>query len=181
MDRYIIAQGASVYFVTFTVIYWMPVFIEDQSIAILIESLKYCITQKDLRLQSYVIMPNHMHAVVFDANGDSNNLHQTLVSFRKFTGQNLSNYLDGKYSKAISSVLSGGNLEDRSRRFWQSGWHAEEIFSNKFLEQKVNYLHDNPCRKGLVRSPQDWRYSSAAFWLDGTSVDLPVTGLDWEE
>lgn len=181
MDRYKITDGACVYFVTFTVIDWLPVFIEEQPISVLIESLRYCITHKDLRIHSYVIMANHMHAVVFDTNGDSNNLHQTLVDFRKYTGQNLANYVDGKYSKAISLVLRGEKLEDRHRRFWQSGWHPEEIFSNKFLEQKVNYLHDNPCRKGLVRHPQDWRYSSAAFWLDGSSVDLPITGLDWED
>ena len=160
MDRYKIIDNVGVYFITFTVVDWLPVFVDESPNSILIDSLKYCIDNKGLRVNAYVIMPNHLHAVVFNTEFDSTALHQALTDFRKFTGQALTGYVN--------------------TRFWQSGWHAEGIESERFLEQKVNYIHDNPCRKGLVRLPQDWRYSSAAFWMDGESVDLPIASLDWE-
>ena len=180
MDRYKIIDNVGVYFITFTVVDWLPVFVDESPNSILIDSLKYCIDNKGLRVNAYVIMPNHLHAVVFNTEFDSSALHQALTDFRKFTGQALTGYVNTRFSKAISSILQQEKLEDRKRRFWQSGWHAEGIESERFLEQKVNYIHDNPCRKGLVRLPQDWRYSSAAFWMDGESVDLPIASLDWE-
>ncbi len=179
MDRYRITEGIGVYFITFTIVDWLPVLIDEPPISILIESLRFCIEQKGLRINAYVIMPNHMHAVVFDANFDPKILKQTLTSFRKFTGQQLSNYVDTHFSESLASVLRNPNRADRDRQFWQPGWHAEGIFSFPFWQQKVDYLHWNPCRKGLVRSPQDWRYSSAAYWIDGKKVDLPVTDVVW--
>lgn len=180
MDRYRIVDGVGVYFITFTIVDWLPVFVDEIPISILMDSLKYCIAYKNLRVNSYVIMPNHMHAIVFDARFDSPKLKQTLADFRKFTGRQLSDYVVRQYSTAISSVLRSKELKDRERRFWQSGWHAEGIYSEYFWDQKANYLHCNPCRKGLVRSPQDWRYSSAAYWLEGKPVDLPIADVIWE-
>ncbi|TDA66208.1 MAG: hypothetical protein D9V45_04535 [Chloroflexi bacterium] len=180
MDRYRIVDGVGVYFITFTIVDWLPVFVDETPITTLIDSLKYCIAHKNLRVNAYVIMPNHFHAIVFDAAFDPLNLKRALTGFRKFSGRQLSDYVGFRYSSAISSVLKNDELKDRERRFWQSGWHAEGIYSESFLEQKVNYLHWNPCRKGLVRSPQDWRYSSAAYWLDGKQVDLPLSEIEWE-
>ncbi|MHB8856217.1 MAG: REP-associated tyrosine transposase [Bellilinea sp.] len=180
MDRYRITDDVGVYFITFTIVDWLPVFVDETPITTLIDSLKYCIVHKNLRVNAYVIMPNHFHAVVFDAAFDPLNLKRALTDFRKFSGRQLSDYVDIRYSSAISSVLRSDELKDRERRFWQSGWHAEGIYSQYFLEQKVNYLHWNPCRKSLVRSPQDWRYSSAAYWMDGKQVDLPVSAVEWE-
>lgn len=179
MDRYRITEGIGVYFITFTVIDWLPVFIDETAISILIDSLKFCIERKNLRVNAYVVMPNHLHAIVFDAEFDPKNLERSLTDFRKFTGKQLADHIDTHYSQSIASILYGHNCTDRERRFWQSGWHAEGIFTNPFWQQKLDYLHWNPCRKGLVRLPQAWRYSSAAFWLDGKAVDVPVTDVVW--
>jgi hypothetical protein len=50
-----------------------------------------------------------------------------------------------------------------------------------FWQQKVDYLHDNPCRKGLVRRPEQWRFSSAAWYLtEGNApTDVPITPIAW--
>ena len=117
MDRYRIVEGVGVYFITFTVIDWLPVFVDEAPIAILIDSLKYCIEHKNLRMNAYMIMPNHFHAVIFDANFHPLNLQQSLTDFRKFTGKQLSDYVDSRYSKTVSSVLRSEDLADRDRRF----------------------------------------------------------------
>lgn len=180
MDRYRITEGIGVYFITFTITAWLPIFVDEKPISILIDSFKYCIENKDLRITAYVIMPTHFHAVLFDAKFDPENLKETLTGFRKFTGLRLCDYVDSHFSRPISAVLHSDKWPDRDRQFWQPGWHAEGIFNDPFLQQKVDYIHLNPCRKGLVRSPQDWRFSSAAYWYDDQPVDIPVTGIFWE-
>ncbi len=179
MDRYRVTEDFGLYFVTFTIIKWLPLFNYVAPTKILIDSLKYCIQNKNLRINAYVIMPNHFHGIVFDANLNHDNLNRTLTNFRKFTGRQIADYVDANLPRAYSSVLRGENLHDRERRLWQSGWHSEGIYSENFWQQKVDYIHENPCRKGLVEDPQEWRYSSASFWMEGKSVDLPIADLDW--
>jgi putative transposase len=71
--------------------------------------------------------------------------------------------------------------EDRDRRVWQPTRHAEAIETERFWQQKFDYVHENPCRKGLVIRAQDWRFSSAAYWIsDGASrSDVPLTAIAW--
>jgi hypothetical protein len=53
---------------------------------------------------------------------------------------------------------------------WTHENHAEEIFSNKFIEQKILYIHDNPVRAGIVENQEDYLYSSARDYADKESV-----------
>jgi REP element-mobilizing transposase RayT len=179
MDRYRITEGIGVYFVTFTIVDWLPIFIDETAAEIVTGSLNHCVQQKNLRVIAYVIMPTHFHAVVFDKDFDPKRLEKTLTEFRKFTGKQLSNHVDNNFSENIAAILRAQPRTDRERQFWQQGWHAEGIFSQAFLQQKVDYIHMNPCRKGLVREPQHWRFSSAAYWLDGKSVDVEISDVIW--
>ena len=73
MDGYLFFEGVYVYYVTFTVVDWLPIFITPEPINIIVDSLRFCIKEKFLRVHAYVIMPNHIHMVVFDAKYD---IHQ---------------------------------------------------------------------------------------------------------
>jgi hypothetical protein len=66
-------------------------------------------------------------------------------------------------------------LNDRSRQVWLPVWHAEGLASEAFLNQKVDYIHQNPVRKGYVCVPEHWRYSSAKYWLDGEEGEIPIS------
>lgn len=141
MDRYQFIDGVGVYFVTFTITEWLPIFISEEPVKIITDSLLFCIQQKNLRVNAYVIMPNHIHLIVFDARFDNNNLQKTLGDFRKFTGRKIADYCDKRLSKELSDVLRCRDLEDRERQVWQPGWHAEGLASDKFLKQKMAYIH----------------------------------------
>jgi REP element-mobilizing transposase RayT len=177
MDRYCFVEGVYVYFVTFTIIDWLPIFISPEPIKTIVDSLKYCVSEKGLRINAYVVMPNHIHLIVFDANLNNENLYQTLTSFRKFTGHKLAQFIDMNLARSISSAIRNISLEDRERRIWQSGWHAEAITSETFWKQKIDYIHMNPVKKCLVREPEYWQYSSAGFWLTGKEGELPVSHI----
>ena len=56
-------------------------------------------------------------------------------------------------------------------KFWQAGNHAIEVYTPEFTWEKLNYIHMNPVESGLVRHPEDWRYSSAGNYCH---VEDPV-------
>ena len=181
MDGYQFFEGVYVYFVTFTVVDWLPIFIHPEPIHNLIDSLVFCINEKFLRVHAYVIMPNHVHLVVFDAKFDNSRLQRTLAEFRKFTGHKLADYIELKLPESYSALIRGHYQTDRIRLIWKRGWHAEGLGSEAFLRQKVNYLHDNPVRKGYVRSPEHWRYSSAGCRINWEEGDIPISLVIAEE
>jgi putative transposase len=136
MEKYRIVEGIAAYFVTFTVVEWLPIFIDESACKVVTESLDFCITNKFLRVNAYVIMPTHMHAILFDSDFDTERLRHTLDDFRKFTGRQLADYCDKNLTQTFGETLRKNAGKDRQRRFWQSTKHPEGIFSEKFYTQK---------------------------------------------
>jgi REP element-mobilizing transposase RayT len=181
MERYRIQPDAAVYYVTYSVVEWLPIFITEATFRIVTESLTFCHQQKHLRINAFVIMPTHMHMIVFDASFDNERLIRALTDFRKFTGRQLSDHCSHRLPPCFAETLREQATADRERRFWQPSRHPEAIQSEPFWQQKLDYLHDNPRRKGLVRSPQDWRWSSARWYFSDrkAETDVPLTPILW--
>jgi REP element-mobilizing transposase RayT len=160
---------------------WLPVFVSQTSCNIVTDSLTFCHREKHLRINAFVIMPTHIHLIVFDADLNSERLLRGLADFRKFTGRKLSDYCISNGPKCFLETLRDQAIADRERRFWQPSRHPEALETERFWQQKLDYLHDNPARKGMVRSADHWRYSSAAWYMsDGAqSVDVPLTPIGW--
>jgi len=181
MERYRIDSEGSVYFVTYSVVEWLPVFISEKACRAVTESLTYCHQHKGLRINAWVIMSTHMHAIVFHESFQGEALRSVLADFRKFTGRSLADFCQSHLPKCFSETLGVAAGDDRERRFWQPTRHPEVIETPAFHQQKLNYLLDNPSRKGLVRRASDWRFSSAAWTLsEGREPsDVPMTRLEW--
>jgi hypothetical protein len=92
VERYRIHGYAAIYYLTYSyltysVVEWLPVFVSQASCQIVAESLSFCHRAKELRVNAYVIMPTHLHMIVFDAEWESERLRRTLADLRKFTGR----------------------------------------------------------------------------------------------
>jgi putative transposase len=181
MERYRIRPDAGVYYLTYSIVEWLPVFVTEATSRVIADSLTFCHKQKHLRINAFVIMPTHLHMIVFDADFNNERLIRTLADFRKFTGRQLSDYCMNHFPPCFAETLRERAPDDRERRFWQPSRHAEAILNERFWRQKLDYLHDNPRRKGLVLAAQDWRWSSAAwYWSDGRVVcEVPLTAIAW--
>jgi len=181
MERYQISSDGAVYYVTFALVQWLPLFVREESCKIITDSLRYCIQNKGLLVGGYVIMPTHMHAVLADRDMNSERLIMTIDDFRKFTGRGLADYCDRSGPSAFKLALRDEATADRNRRVWQPSKHPEIVYSEKFLTTKVTYLHNNPVRAGLVRAAEHWRFSSAAYYCSGGNgeFDVPITVLWW--
>jgi len=179
MERYRIVKDVALYYLTFTVVEWLPVFIDETACKIVTDSLNYCIRNKSLGVIAYVIMPTHLHAILFDIEFNSDRLKKTLGGLRKFTGRKLVDHAALHLPKIYMEALKESAGKDRQHRFWQPTQHPVGIISESVWKQKMDYLHYNPCRKGLVKCPEDWRFSSARTWLTGEAGDVQVSDIGW--
>ena len=180
MERYRITPDAAVYYMTYSVVEWLPVFTSEVPCHFITESLNYCHQHKGLRINTFVIMPTHLHAIVFSSDFRSEPLAAALTEFRKLTGRQLSDYCQQSMPACFCATLKENSGIDRERRFWQPSRHPIGIQTEKFWRQKLDYLHENPVRKGLVRRSRDWRYSSA-LWYDTDAqqtCDVHLTGIN---
>ncbi|WP_317125589.1 hypothetical protein [Rufibacter latericius] len=62
------------------------------------------------------------------------------------------------------------NSNNQRYQFWQQHNHPIELNSNFLLEQKLDYVHQNPVEAGFVREPQEYLYSSAIDYAGGKGM-----------
>ncbi|MEY3367789.1 MAG: hypothetical protein RI973_944 [Bacteroidota bacterium] len=173
-----IKNPEGMYFITFTVIHWIDLFIRKEYKEILLDSLRHCQERKGLVVHAFVIMTSHVHLIVSrKPNGEQ--LFDIIRDFRKYTSSTL--------LKAVKDI-SESRREWLLRAFGKSGranpnnslyqvWiqdnHPEELILLKFTKQKLDYIHKNPVEAGIVFSPHDYVYSSACAYA-GRAQECPL-------
>jgi REP element-mobilizing transposase RayT len=93
---------ADPYFITNTVIDWLPVFNDERYCDILLDSLAYCVQHRDLRIHGYVIMPTHSHAICSHPEGK---LSDVMRDFKRFTSRSIVEALDGTKHRDWLAVM----------------------------------------------------------------------------
>ena len=63
--------------------------------------------------------------------------------------------------------------DDQAPQFWQARYHDFNVYSRKKHVQKLRYMHRNPVKRRLVNRPEDWKWSSYRFYVNGEND--PVT------
>jgi hypothetical protein len=144
LERYRIVEGIGLYYVTFTVVEWPPVFVSEDACTIVTESFNFCTHNKALRITAFVIMPMDLHTILFDADFEPERLKGTLDDFRKFTGRRLADFCAHHRPTAFSETLAKHAGADRQRRFWQPSQHPIGIFR----ERRTAGAMMSPCCAG---------------------------------
>jgi putative transposase len=148
-------QGAE-HFVTFTVHQWVDVFTRSIYVDEFLASLRYCQEFKGLEVFAWVIMSNHIHMII-----RSSNLSDIIRDIKKFTAKAIYKSIIGNPKESRKDwILRALSYEDRIW-FWEEGYHGEEIYSLEFYNTKVNYIHLNPVRAGIVEKEEEYINSSA--------------------
>jgi putative transposase len=155
---YTIKDQGGLHFVTFTVHQWVDVFTRSVYVDELLVSLSYCQEYKGLEVFAWVIMSNHVHMIIRTSN---NNLSDVIRDFKKYTAKAIfKSITDNPKESRKNWLLKVLNYEGRIW-FWEEGYHGEEIFSLEFYNTKVNYIHMNPVRAGMVEKEEEYINSSA--------------------
>ena len=62
------------------------------------------------------------------------------------------------------------NSNVKRYQFWQQNNKPIELWTDKVIQQKIDYIHNNPVESGFVRDPVDWKYSSAKNYQDDHTI-----------
>lgn len=169
-SRYKITQVDAPHFITLTVLHWIPVFTRPATVDILLDSLRF-LMREELQVYAYVILENHLHLLL-----QSPQLDKDIARLKSFTARQLIRYLSEHHVDIILEQLAfykKAHKDDRCYQFWQEGVHPELISSEEMMLQKIEYIHNNPVKRGYVDKPEHWRYSSARDY-SGEAGLLPI-------
>jgi putative transposase len=170
-EKYKVRNPEGIYFITITVIDWVDLFTRPVFKHILIDSLEYCIKNKGLSVYAYVIMSNHLHLIV--SSDEENKLEATMRDFKKFTSKKLIEAIEVETESRREWLLKKfAFASDRIKRgskykVWKDGFHPIELSNREILEQKLNYIHENPVIEEIVINEEDYKYSSAINYAGG--------------
>jgi REP element-mobilizing transposase RayT len=163
--KYKIWDQTKVYFLTLTVVGWIDVFTRKNHKMTIVESLQYCQSEKGLEVYGYCLMPSHLHLIA--RAGSTLTLSDILRDFKKFTSKaiirNIQSDMESRKEWMLEYFRKAGKASSRIIGFklWQDGIHAEEITSNGFFDEKLDYIHNNPVTELIVELPEDYLFSSA--------------------
>ncbi len=181
---YQIQDQSALHYLTIQVVDWIDVFTRQIYRDIVIDSLRYCQKNKGLQIFGYVVMSNHIHLI---ANSPNGHLSETIRDFKKFTSKNIISAIEKGNESRKDWMLNRFefNAKQHSRneryQFWTHENHAIVLFSNRFMQEKLEYLHNNPVRAGLVAKPEDFLYSSARNYADLDSfLDIAFIDVKWK-
>ena len=173
-SRYRIYDLSAPHFLTCTVVEWLPVFAQPANAQLLLDSLQFLQNQNRLVLYGYVILENHCHLLA-----SSSDLPQAIASFKSYTAARIIARMKEKQTSSLRllSLHKAQHRVDRDYQLWQEGAHPKQVQNREMMEQKLNYIHNNPVARGYVDDPLHWRYSSARNY--GGQDELIAVSTDW--
>jgi REP element-mobilizing transposase RayT len=157
--RYTVRTPDAGHFITATIVEWLPVFTSTACCDILVRSLTYCRAHTGLKIHGWVILDTHFHAILA-----SPDLAHTIGNLKKFTAREILVQVREEGRDWLINQLAYYRAAHKTRsqhQVWQEGSHPQAIATDAMMRQKLEYLHNNPVKRGLVASPEHWRYSSA--------------------
>ena len=165
-----------VLFFTATIVNWKNLLKPDKYKQIILGSLKHLVRYNRVVLYAYVIMPNHIHILWRIL--EPNILSDVKRDFLKFCSQKIKFDLEENHPEVLNYFLS--KRKDRQYQFWQDRSYNTPLHNRDVVIQKLNYIHNNPLSKKwkLVAAPEDYLYSSAKFYLQGSVHESCITHIN---
>ncbi|MFK5976953.1 MAG: transposase [Sulfurovum sp.] len=158
-SRYKIYEPTHPHFVTCTVLHWLPIFTNQTSVQIIIDCLKFLQNKDNLKIYAFVILENHLHMVI-----QSDDLPKTMESFKKYTANEILKLLKEKNIQTLLEQFKfykKAHKKDKEYQIWQEGYQPKLIQNSAIMKNKIEYIHNNPIKRGFVDEPWHWKYSSA--------------------
>jgi REP element-mobilizing transposase RayT len=164
--KYAIRDNEALYFVTFTVVYWIDVFIRDEYRQVFVNSTHYCQQHKGLEVYAYCMMPSHIHLIV-GCDGEKQ-LTGIIRDWKSYTSRQLRLTLESHPQESrrewmLWMMKRAGEKNERNIdfQFWQQHNHPIQLDTDFKTRQRLDYIHQNPVKAGFVEKAEDWLWSSA--------------------
>jgi REP element-mobilizing transposase RayT len=170
-----------IYFVTITCSQWFHLFELSNGYDEVYKWFDH-LKSKGHFITGYVIMPNHIHVLIAFRNTQGVSINSIIGEGKRFMSYGIVRRLKEKNEVEVLARLSAlVNATDRKRgkrhevfepSFVPMAIGRKECKSNKFINQKLNYIHANPCRGAwdLVTEEIEYTYSSAKYYETGEGI-----------
>ncbi|MBO9594672.1 MAG: transposase [Niabella sp.] len=177
-DGYKIRDQGATHFLTFTIVGWIDIFTRQRYRDLILASMQFCRTNKELQVGAYVIMSNHLH-LIWTAR--KNNLSDIIRDFKTYTSKAITRSIEAAPESRRNWLLHMFDFYAKRThandyfKVWTGNNHPEVLYSERFLRTKLNYIHQNPVKAGWVTEPEHYLYSSAMDYKGKkgiTEIDL---------
>ncbi len=158
------------FFVTTTCYKWLKLLDSITAINIIAGSLDFLTEKYKCCLSGYVIMPNHIHLILYFP--EQNRLSDFMRDLKKFTSVKLRQEIDKPENEHLINTLRH-EIREQKFKIWMDRFDDVVITNADMLRTKLNYIHNNPLQQhwDLASIPEEYPYSSAAFY-DGSDNGL---------
>jgi putative transposase len=158
----------------------MPLLTTDRSRQWLVDALARARVRLGFELWAYVMMPEHVHILLLPLSPGAD-IAPILRGIKQPVARTATNFLrqtgNRRWLERLKVCRPNGRVE---HRFWQQGGgYDRNIVTAKAARAAVDYIHNNPVRRGLVEYPTDWPWSSARWYVGGadTNLDMDMAGF----
>ena len=179
IHMFLISRTTPAYYLTSVAHKRLTIFRTDKLKQVLCDAFNEVRNKHGILILAYVIMPDHTHLLVYSEKAMSD----ALRLLNGVAARRIIQYLkDNGFDRSLFKLRG----EVRERNHKHSVWHHHsdslEIFGEETFLQKVEYIHQNPVRAGLVEKASDYKFSSVRCWA-GKPVDEPLItdhlSIDW--
>lgn len=165
-------------YLTCSIVGWVDLFSRQVYRDMVLDSWRYCQQHKGFQVHAYTIMSNHLHLIA--SCRAPHRLEAAMRDWKHFTATKILDYLKDttqpesrrEWLLYLFSYFAVGKKDKQTYQVWQHDNHPIELYSEHVIAQKMDYIHLNAVRAGLVELPEHWQYSSAPFYA-ATSSDAP--------
>lgn len=153
------------YFISFATVFWIDVFVRPLYFECLVKNLNYCVDKKGMEVYAWCIMPSHIH-LVFKSN--IKKPEELIRDFKSYTAKELIALINNNIEESRREWLinafrkaAQSNSNNTQHQFWQQHNNPIELWSNPVIQQKIDYVHNNPVVAGFVENDYEYLHSSA--------------------
>jgi putative transposase len=174
-SRYRIFETEYPYILTCTIVGWLPVFTRPEAVQILFDCWAFLRQNRGFKLYGYVVLENHLHLIA-----SAPDLSNAMKSFKMDTARQVIELLTRHGAEMLLRHLRAHKLRHKTKseyQVWQEGSHPKQVGNDEMMRQKLEYLHNNPVKRGYVDDPVHWRYSNARNYAGLPGLVEVVT--DW--
>ncbi len=166
---------------TFSCYRRMPLLTNDVWRGMLCRSIDKAIVRWNFRLVAFVLMPEHVHVLVYPTTHHVEIAHLLSAIKQPYSVQ-IKNLLIASGSDLVNRLTVKERPGKTAFRYWQEGpGYDRNLSSRKAVLAVIDYIHRNPMRRGLVDDVAHWKWSSALWYASETRIvdpDLPkIHGL----
>ena len=178
--RKTIPEKDGVYFITFTCARWLPLFELTNSYDAVYNWFDV-LKKAGHYIIGYPIMPSHTHALIAFYN-TGKTINSIIGNGKRFMAYDLVAALEHQHRTVILNQLKEWvnktqQSDNKQHEVFEPSFDWKECRTEKFIVQKLNYMHNNPCVAGLCKTPEEYKHSSAKFYIANEQGVYTVTSF----